>query len=145
MSCSPYTAATRPPSPLASPLPASPLPSGKHKVAIVGSGSWGTALAKIAAENVASRPEEFEPEVRMWVREKQVSKDSMSGLVVAVRLTKGSLQVHGRNLTDVINTTHKNERYLPDIKLPKNLVAVANLKKVVEGASLIVFVVPHQL
>lgn len=54
-------------------------------------------------------------------------------------------QVQGRNLTEVINTTHKNERYLPDIKLPKNLVAVGNLKKVVEGASLIVFVVPHQL
>ncbi|KAJ9101634.1 hypothetical protein QFC20_005164 [Naganishia adeliensis] len=116
-------AATRPPSPLASPLPASPLPSGKHKVAIVGSGSWGTALAKIAAENVASRPDEFEPEVRMWVREKQVQ---------------------GRNLTEVINTTHRNERYLPDIRLPNNLVATANLKKVVEGASLIVFVVPHQ-
>lgn len=66
-------AATRPPSPLASPLPTSPLPSGKHKVAIVGSGSWGTALAKIAAENIAARPDEFESEVRMWVREKQVS------------------------------------------------------------------------
>jgi glycerol-3-phosphate dehydrogenase (NAD+) len=44
-------------------------------VAIVGSGSWGTALAKIAAENVAARsgPDgDFEPTVNMWVREKQV-------------------------------------------------------------------------
>lgn len=112
-------------------------------MAIVGSGSWGTALAKIAAENVASRPDEFEPEVRMWVREKQVCtvfQSSAEGVLIEC-----FFQVQGRNLTEVINTTHKNERYLPDIRLPNNLVATPNLKKVVEGASLIVFVVPHQL
>jgi len=59
----------------------------------------------------------------MWVREKQVN---------------------GEPLTKVINRTHLNARYLPDIKLPTNLVAVGSLKKVVEGATLIVFVVPHQ-
>lgn len=116
-------AATRPPSPAPIPLPKSPLPSGKHKVAIIGSGSWGTALAKIAAENVAQQGSDFEPEVRMWVRQKQVN---------------------GKALTDVINSTHMNARYLPDIPLPKNLVAVPSLKKVVEGASLLLFVVPHQ-
>lgn len=119
-------AATRPSSPIPNPLPPSPLPSGKHRVAIVGSGSWGTALAKIAAENVAARsgPDgDFEPIVNMWVREKQVN---------------------GEALTKVINRTHTNARYLPDILLPKNLVAVGSLKKVVEGATLIVFVVPHQ-
>jgi glycerol-3-phosphate dehydrogenase (NAD+) len=115
-------AVTRPSSPAPS-LPASPLASGKHRVAIIGSGSWGTALAKIAAENVAKRRNDFHTEVRMWVREKQVN---------------------GKKLTDVINRTHENSRYLPDIKLPKNLTAVPHLKDVVKDATLLVVVTPHQ-
>jgi len=54
-------------------LPPSPLPSGRHRIAVIGSGSWGTALAKIAAENALKRQDDFHTEVRMWVREKQVS------------------------------------------------------------------------
>ncbi|KAK1926761.1 glycerol-3-phosphate dehydrogenase [Papiliotrema laurentii] len=115
-------AATRPSSPVPA-LPPSPLPSGKHRVAVIGSGSWGTALAKIAAENVAKNPNEFHREVRMWVREKHIN---------------------GKKLTDVINRTHQNSRYLPDIALPKNLVAVPRLPDVVKDATLLVFVTPHQ-
>jgi glycerol-3-phosphate dehydrogenase (NAD+) len=48
-------------------------------------------------------------------------------------------------LTDVINRTHENKRYLPDIKLPKNLVATAHLRDVVKDATLIVVCVPHQV
>ncbi|KAK4683441.1 glycerol-3-phosphate dehydrogenase (NAD+), partial [Tremellales sp. Uapishka_1] len=59
----------------------------------------------------------------MWVREKHVN---------------------GRKLTETINRTHLNSRYLPDIPLPKNLTAVGPLKEVVKDATLLVFVVPHQ-
>ncbi|WOO85264.1 Glycerol-3-phosphate dehydrogenase [NAD(+)] 2 [Vanrija pseudolonga] len=104
-------------------LPPSPLPSGKHRIAVIGSGSWGTALAKIAAENAARHADMFEPTVNMWVREKQVN---------------------GKKLTEVINKTHTNQRYLPDVSLPANLIAVPRLPDVVRNATLIVFVTPHQ-
>lgn len=52
--------------------------------------------------------------------------------------------MNGKKLTEVINRTHRNERYLPDITLPKNLTAVPHLKDVVKDATLIVFVTPHQ-
>ncbi len=46
-------------------------PARLEKIAIIGSGSWGTALARVAAINAAER-EGFDPEVRMWVREREV-------------------------------------------------------------------------
>ncbi len=46
-------------------------PARLEKIAIVGSGSWGTALARVAALNAAGR-EGFDPEVRIWVREHEV-------------------------------------------------------------------------
>ncbi|KAI5833160.1 NAD-dependent glycerol-3-phosphate dehydrogenase [Schizophyllum commune Tattone D] len=98
-------------------------PAKLEKVAIVGSGSWGTALARVAAINAANL-EGFDDEVRMWVREREVPG-------------KGKL-------TDIINSTHQNERYLPNVELPENLVAVSDLKEVVKGATLLLFVVPHQ-
>jgi len=55
-----------------------------------------------------------------------------------------TIQVNGKKLTDIINRTHQNSRYLPDITLPKNLVAVPHLKDVVKDATLLVFVTPHQ-
>ena len=58
---------------------------------IVGSGNWGSAIAKIIGRNVLER-DEFDDEVRMWVYQEQVD---------------------GKNLTDIINTEHENVKYLP--------------------------------
>ncbi|KIY48770.1 NAD-dependent glycerol-3-phosphate dehydrogenase [Fistulina hepatica ATCC 64428] len=92
-------------------------PAPLEKVAIIGSGSWGTALARVAAVNVAQQ-DGFHPEVLMWVRD----PDECAR----------------------VNETHENARYLPGVDLPSNLVAVSSLADVVRPATLILFCVPHQ-
>lgn len=87
------------------------------RIAIIGSGNWGTAVAKLVAENCAEKPEIFEKQVNMWVFEEDVG---------------------GRKLTDIINTDHENVRYMPDVKLPENLVANPDIEKTVEGADLLI-------
>ncbi|XP_053823592.1 glycerol-3-phosphate dehydrogenase [NAD(+)], cytoplasmic isoform X2 [Vidua chalybeata] len=72
---------------------------GSKKVCIVGSGNWGSAIAKIAGSNTA-RLSSFESQVNMWVLEEEVG---------------------GRRLTDIINTEHENVKYLPGHKLPPNV------------------------
>ena len=62
------------------------------KVCIVGSGNWGSAIAKLVGENVAKNPEMFEKDVNMWVFEEMVD---------------------GQKLTEIINTKHENVKYLP--------------------------------
>lgn len=51
----------------------------------------------------------------------------------------------GKKLTEVINEEHENKKYLPDVKLPENVVAVPDLVEAVKGATAIVFVTPHQV
>lgn len=93
------------------------------KVCIVGSGNWGTAVAKLVAENCAEKPNIFQRDVKMWVFEEEIE---------------------GRKLTEIINTEHENVKYLPEIKLPTNLVANPDIVDTVQDADLIVFNIPHQ-
>ena len=46
-------------------------------------------------------------------------------------------------LTEVINRLNENVIYLPGIKLPKSIVATPDIKKCVTGATMMVFVIPH--
>ncbi|KAF1304918.1 MULTISPECIES: NAD(P)H-dependent glycerol-3-phosphate dehydrogenase [Enterococcus] len=80
----------------------------KQKIAVLGPGSWGTALAQVLSEN--------DHEVKIW----------------------------GNNPAqiDEINTYHTNRHYLPDIKLPANIVAVKDIREAIEGADAVLFVVP---
>ncbi|XP_064271422.1 glycerol-3-phosphate dehydrogenase 1-like protein isoform X1 [Passer domesticus] len=98
------------------------LSAGPLKVCIVGSGNWGSAVAKIIGNNV-KKLQKFAPTVNMWVFEENIN---------------------GRKLTDIINTDHENVKYLPGCKLPDNVVAIPNLREAVQDADLLVFVIPHQ-
>ncbi|KAI5953749.1 GPD1 [Candida theae] len=98
-------------------------PDHPFKIAVIGSGNWGTTIAKVLAENALARPHLFSHYVKMWVFQEQID---------------------GKNLTDIINIQNVNIKYLPGVKLPTNLVAEPSLLKTVEDADLIVFNLPHQ-
>ncbi|KAK6320854.1 glycerol-3-phosphate dehydrogenase [NAD(+)], cytoplasmic-like [Coregonus clupeaformis] len=92
------------------------------KVCIIGSGNWGSAIAKIVGTN-AGKLDIFDTTVNMWVFEETVN---------------------GRKLTEIINTDHENVKYLPGHKLPPNIVAVPEVTDAVKGADILIFVIPHQ-
>uniref|UniRef100_A0A7N8YRN3 Glycerol-3-phosphate dehydrogenase [NAD(+)] n=1 Tax=Mastacembelus armatus TaxID=205130 RepID=A0A7N8YRN3_9TELE len=92
------------------------------KICIVGSGNWGSSIAKIIGKNVKAS-NRFDPVVNMWVYEEMID---------------------GRKLTEIINTEHENVKYLPGHKLPKNVIAVPDVTEAVKGAKVLVFVIPHQ-
>ena len=94
----------------------------KTSVCIVGSGNWGSAIAKIIGANTAKLPE-FEETVNMFVYEEMIN---------------------GKKLTEIINNTHENVKYLPGHKLPENVVAVPDLVEAARNADILIFVVPHQ-
>lgn len=65
----------------------------------------------------------FEREVRQWVFEEDYK---------------------GEKLTEVINRERENPKYLPGIKFTDNIKAVPSLVEASKGASVLIFVLPHQ-
>jgi glycerol-3-phosphate dehydrogenase (NAD+) len=92
------------------------------KICIVGSGNWGSAIAKIVGSN-AQRLDHLDTEVTMYVYEEMID---------------------GKKLTSIINETHENVKYLPGHKLPSNVVAVPDVVDAAKDADVLIFVVPHQ-
>lgn len=92
------------------------------KICIVGSGNWGSVIAKIVGNNVRGDPK-FADEVPMYVYEEMVD---------------------GQKLTEIINTKHENIKYLPGCMLPENVIAVADVVEAAKDADVLVFVLPHQ-
>jgi glycerol-3-phosphate dehydrogenase (NAD+) len=52
--------------------------------------------------------------------------------------------LQGRKLTDIINEDHENTKYMPGIKLPRNVVADPDVVSATKGANILIFVLPHQ-
>ncbi|EDO06809.1 putative glycerol-3-phosphate dehydrogenase [Babesia bovis T2Bo] len=92
------------------------------KVCVVGCGNWGSAVAKLVAENTPRYPE-FDDTVIIYVLEEVFE---------------------GRNLSEIINTDHENKKYLPGIKLPHNILAVPDLKQCIQDSDIFIIVIPHQ-
>uniref|UniRef100_A0A6F9DET1 Glycerol-3-phosphate dehydrogenase [NAD(+)] n=1 Tax=Phallusia mammillata TaxID=59560 RepID=A0A6F9DET1_9ASCI len=92
------------------------------KVCIIGSGNWGSAIAKIVGDQCAAS-DEFHTDVHMYVYEEMIK---------------------GEKLTEIINTRHENVKYLPGHKLPQNVIAVPDLVEAGKNADIMIFVVPHQ-
>merc|ERR1719210_1376210 len=99
------------------------------KVCIMGSGNWGSAIAKIVGDNVAAQPGLFDQTVKMWVFDEQVMCPNVG---------------QDRSLVEIINETHENVKYLPGIKLPQTVVADASPCSSARGADILIWVVPHQ-
>lgn len=96
--------------------------SGNKRVAIIGSGNWGSAIARIVGTNVKEQ-DGFHEEVKMWVFEEMVD---------------------GRKLTEIINQDHVNVKYLPGFQIPDNVIACPDVAESVKDADILVFVLPHQ-
>jgi hypothetical protein len=98
----------------------------REKVCIIGSGNWGSVIAKIVAENVVNGEHSslFERDVPMWVFEEYVN---------------------GEKLSEIVNAKHENIKYLPGIKLPDNVFAVSDVGEAARDATILVFVLPHQV
>ncbi|KAI5804209.1 NADH-dependent glycerol-3-phosphate dehydrogenase [Peziza echinospora] len=110
----------------------------QHRVAVIGSGNWGSAIAKIVAENTKQYPDLFHEEVKMWVFEENYQ--------LAESHPRYDAEKHSKpvKLTSIINDIHENVKYLPNIALPKNIIAVPDVVDVVKDATILVFNVPHQ-
>jgi len=97
------------------------------RVAIIGSGNWGSAIAMIIGANCA-RHDCLETAVNMYVYQETI-------------VLEDGTRAH---LTDVINDEHENVKYLPGVALPANVRAVSDLSRACKDATLLVFVTPHQ-
>ncbi|GAA49767.1 glycerol-3-phosphate dehydrogenase (NAD+) [Clonorchis sinensis] len=93
-----------------------------RRVSVIGSGNWGSTIAKIVGCNIQKCPG-FEMEVRMWVFEEMVND---------------------KKLTEIINEKHENTKYLPGVRLPCNVVATPDLLHATQDADVLIFVLPHQ-
>jgi glycerol-3-phosphate dehydrogenase (NAD+) len=96
--------------------------AGKEKIAMIGSGNFGSALVRILGRNALEKPE-FDDTVTMYVHEEMID---------------------GKPLTQIINETNENVKYLKGAKFTPNVVAEPSLEKAVEGATMVCFCLPHQ-
>ena len=86
------------------------------KIAIIGAGGWGTALAVLLGNEVSNGRKRLD--VNLWVRRDDFAQK--------------------------INAERVNSQYLPGVKIPSNIVISSSIKEALTDAKLIVTAVPSQ-
>jgi glycerol-3-phosphate dehydrogenase (NAD(P)+) len=81
-----------------------------YNIAILGGGSWGTAVSKLLSEN--------NHKVKIWFRNEEKA--------------------------ETVKNTRENKYYLPDIKIPENVLITSDIHEAVTGADIIILAVPTQ-
>eukprot|EP01040_Poterioochromonas_malhamensis_P011369 gene11369-12392_t len=95
----------------------------KIKVAVIGGGNWGSAVARKVGFNVSQLASPtIDHQVKLWVYEEQYE---------------------GKPLTEIINTRRENVKYLPGVYIPQNVKAIPSLADVVRDSNVLLFVMPH--
>jgi glycerol-3-phosphate dehydrogenase (NAD(P)+) len=79
-----------------------------YNIAILGGGSWGTAVSKLLSEN--------NHKVKIWFRNEEKA--------------------------ETVKNTRENKYYLPDIKIPENVLITSDIHEAVTGADIIILAVP---
>ncbi|CAO4362929.1 unnamed protein product [Caenorhabditis nigoni] len=98
----------------------------RKKIAIVGGGNWGSAIACVVGKTVKAQDDVFQPIVSMWCRDSRKPGDTTP------------------SIADTINATHENPKYLPGRRIPSNVIATSSLLDACESAHILILVVPHQ-
>jgi len=93
-----------------------------EKIAMIGSGNFGSALVRILGRN-AMKHDTFDSEVKMYVHEEMID---------------------GKPLTQIINETNENVKYLKGAKFTPNVVADPDIESALKGATMVCFCLPHQ-
>lgn len=96
-------------------------PTMKHRMAVIGGGSWGTALAVIIADNIVKYPDEFDPIVTLYMHHELID---------------------GLPISEVVNSSRINSKYLPGVSLPANLNCTSDLNSASSNATLMLFTTP---
>lgn len=86
------------------------------RVAVMGSGSWGTTVAKVCADTEAGTV--ARPAVTLWARRAEVAEE--------------------------ITRDHTNANYLPDTTLPGSITATTDSAEALRDADVVFFGVPSQ-
>src|SRR3981081_3369818 len=89
------------------------------RIAIIGAGAWGTGLAIVLGRNETHHGRHgVRHHVRLWANEPEV--------------------------TESIGRNRINERFLPGFVLPESVAATGDLKTALDGAEIVVSVMPSQ-